>query len=923
MKKIHCLLSALFTFAAAQTAQAEWYGFKGKANNATSYWDVKGNWFANSSGNLDNLLGGKSVSNVHINPNPDGSNTMGGFASGWNKTVTFQNSTQTLGGTLNFCAGSTSDPIRFAATATGNGLTATGPLYVKDDYHNYKKTTAPCLEIQSGTYRFSYIEIGRTSGHTSTLVVNGGTLRTASGYSRIGVGGGDGVFTIKAGSFDNLDCPSDKYPNLTLGQDSGSSGTLNVQGGTFTVKGYISMNYNSGAKKSAVNISGGGVLEANRIYLNNAGTNGGTITIDGGTLKANGNQDKFLPAHASLRAYVAARGATIDTAGCAIAIGETLEDKSGETGFVRFTGGGSVALTNAAPTYTGKTLVAAGTKIIATKSIAQGIISHGLELSGIPELNTPYTILSSSDDLSSLALSNVTCGLDATCTAALGADGKSIVVTVTEIPALYVGPATGSLSDAENWSNNSVPAGCNAFIHCASAANLVKGDTFAPSSITFLEDSAAVAISGDGPISGVAAVTNLSASASHTFNVPVYFAGDIQVKQMARAEKDDLALAHVTFAGGAHAAPGHAIENGNYFAVHSRCMFGDYYLNPAADSPWTVPYYGATNRLCLASGSTLHVSNAKRLTELYVDTNAKVFVGDMNLDGRFMYQMKSGSEVVVTNMTTAGTGDKYLTYNQGTSVPGVFKFNCITNSKSANWLYFADGNSAGKHTIYIGEGGLNFANDSGSAAYCIGRTNANNNVTIRPWYSDFTIAARSTDVYGLAFNRDVTFCTDDERNVGRTITVNAKTRASASTTITVSGKGTLRVNNSCNNNAALSVTVKDKATLEYGTATATLGADKITLGAGTTFAFRNVERRLALPSPIVPPTTGAATLRINGSRLGFGDHTVISGVTDDVLDHLVLDPEGTALSDRRFSLRVEGGNLILNVKSACVMIYVR
>ena len=99
------------------------------------------------------------------------------------------------------------------------------------------------------------------------------------------------------------------------------------------------------------------------------------------------------------------------------------------------------------------------------------------------------------------------------------------------------------------------------------------------------------------------------------------------------------------------------------------------------------------------------------------------------------------------------------------------------------------------------EGGLNFANDSGSAAYCIGRTNANNNVTIRPWYSDFTIAARSTDVYGLAFNRDVTFCTDDERNVGRTITVNAKTRASASTTITVSGKGTLRVNNSCNNNA--------------------------------------------------------------------------------------------------------------------------
>ena len=1514
MKTTNGILAAFFALAAAQTAQADWYGFKGN-KTSPSYWDAQGNWYITGGGSWTKFTSGSGLTNVHINPNAGGKNNPG-FVSGWDKTVTFQNEWKKLTTTLRFCAGSTSAPIKFAAK-DGNasyGLTSSADLWVKDDtdngYGSSYQTPAPCLEIQSGTYKFTYFRLGNKSGKTSTLVVTGGVLKTTSNYSRIGVSGGNGVFTIKAGSYDNL---GSSNKNITLGQDSGSSGTLNVEGGSFTAGGYIALNYNAGAGKSTVNLTGG-TLTANQLFLHNAGTSGGTVTIDGGTLKVYSSESKYTPAsntytefiaaNDKLNVYVGDAGATFDTSGFNITIAEDLENKSGEVGTAYFTGGGTVTLTGAL-SYTGATIIDTGTTVVipardwldsqsfggiivgmgnieaggtrdilkttsgaftvadlakftltpaissdvahlelatttsandtirvvagsrnvivvdgrvatvptltgddiivgagaldiktlsipaggklvfdpvATPiyvwngtegaasltvgegakialsenyagmtlgrihlltyrastvqglpdnlddlfdassiapgatwtvtsedvvepsgnpyrkrlvltvgdyeneakeirvlpvgdSITQGVgiesgdtqdkypqyrstiaarlaaqgykpkmlgvwkrarydashvpvpedwawhsgisaeriiaggnrggvrdnmhvyldiagdvnvitfligtndigsgmlsgedtyvaytnlmfwaaaqrpnakivgatildrnspthanhtkivafnallradyaagrlpenfvlldlfeavplripgnflardnlhlnwkgcaaageafagaIATSLPLSGlsgdpdptvtdVPQTaqgaettvpadymagmthiftidaasatnafesapytttntpvvltravakvgyylelvrkgtnrrryvwvdfdatgklldeidfpweganmqfvaeklhvysNDPYVHNVAADDNSASgivegtwhnysgpdALSGVpadvpadtygwndTMGADSagygcfqahrilsdteaevlfawnrwggaqassvddigigtfTKSTTLGgnfsadytftanaADGAADTLTANayqvrrfeiwaELLPIAHGKWTGlggngNFSDPANWEDGLVPSGNDALVFPDMSGTLVNDVAgLSPSSITFRPGAGEVTITGNA-LTGVVAITNNS-SASHTINVPVYFAGDIQVKQEAMADTGDLAKSHITFAGGAYAAQGYAIENDNSDAVYSRCMFGDYYLDPAANNPWTVLNYGVTKRLCLADDSTLHVSYANRLTELYVGANAKVFVGDMALDGRLMYNMGAGSEVVVTNMSLSGSGDRYLSWNQGTSVPGVFKFKSVASSMTNNWFYLADGTAAAKHTIYIGEGGLRFENASGSAAYCIGR-NANGNAeTIRPWYSDFTIGARSTDVYGVVFNGSVEFNTTDELGTGRTITIDAITRANSSPAITVSGSGTLKVNKKAYNSNQPAVTVNDTATLAFAPG-ASLTTSNVTVNAGAT---------LQVAQSGTVALGGSLTLK-NGAFLGF------------------------------------------------------
>ena len=231
--------------------------------------------------------------------------------------------------------------------------------------------------------------------------------------------------------------------------------------------------------------------------------------------------------------------------------------------------------------------------------------------------------------------------------------------------------------------------------------------------------------------------------------------------------------------------------------------------------------------------------------------------------------------------------------------------------------------------FYIGEGGLNFdtSRDTQSSIFVIGRDKDGQHETIRPWYSDFTIGARpgNDNPAGLRFFRDVEFCTDDENGTRRTITLEARTQVQANKTaaITVSGSGTLKVTQPDDNGAQPTVTLAGTATLEYTTAAATLGTGTLTLGAGTTFAFVNNSRELALPSPIVLPTEGVATLRIGGTRLASGKHTIATDVAADAADHLVVDPASAALDGRKTTLAVEDGDLVLNVKSFGLKVIVR
>ena len=768
----------------------------------------------------------------------------------------------------------------------------------------------------TGNFQFPY-----AAGMTAKFYHKGGTL-TASNYLVFGdnkdarptyaeISGGT-VQCSNATSFDRMIIASSCDATVVV-TNSGTlatagnlliantavNGTLTVEdGGTVDVAGDVVFGNSSADANGVINLNGG-VLSAKMLKRNKECSP--KLNFNGGTLKAKADGDLIYTTALAITA--GDEGGVIDANGKAV----TLKSAISGTGGMTFKGGGTVTLTN--NTYTGVTTVEVGTTI---KIAAPTYICGGLAVtlpvtapaSGIYNLVT-VTGEGTFDESVLAGIVHPTGIL-----LRLSYDAKTIRCFYGSA---WIGGASGSLGDAANWADNAVPVGGACYIgnyvgNAAASLTNPEGSTFAPSSITFTADSAAITIDGDAEITGIAAVTNLSTTVSHTINVPVRFTGDIRVKQAADYA-DHIANSHIVFAGGAYAGAECAIENGAT-VNWSRCMFGEYNLASTSGNRWTVPNY-SNCRLAVADNSTLYIPYAGRLTELDIRANATVFVGDMVLDGRFMHNMGSDSEVIVTNLSVTGSDDRYVSYNQGTSVPGVFKFETVTNSLSGKWFYFADANTAAKHVFYIGAGGLNFSSEA-NAAYCLGRNSSGNLDTIRPWYSDFTIEAPDNGNRGFAFDNAVEICTDDESNTGRTITLNAKTYARNNPTITVSGSGTLKVNNTNDNAAQPTITVTNTATLAFA-AGASLGTGPLVLGTGTTLVIASDDLPISVAS-LTLPESGTATIQITGdAALADGDYEIIAsgailptGFAEKI--NLVL-PDGTITTRRLYTS--DGGTLKL------------
>ena len=95
---------------------------------------------------------------------------------------------------------------------------------------------------------------------------------------------------------------------------------------------------------------------------------------------------------------------------------------------------------------------------------------------------------------------------------------------------------------------------------------------------------------------------------------------------------------------------------------------------------------------------------------------------------------------------------------------------------------------------------------------------------------------------------------------------------------------------------------------------AAFGTGALSLGAGTTFDLTATGKEFTpLANALSLPSTGSATLRIDGEKLKSGDHTIATGVAADAADHLAVDPASAALAGRRFSLAVTDDNLVLAI----------
>lgn len=396
---------------------------------------------------------------------------------------------------------------------------------------------------------------------------------------------------------------------------------------------------------------------------------------------------------------------------------------------------------------------------------------------------------------------------------------------------------TPAFSEQANWRDGKTPSnGANLYIPTSSDITIINDiENFSPSSITFSAGSGAVTLNGEYAIK-VTAITNLSSS-SHTINVPVYFNEAIAVVQNARGYKTR-SESHIVFSGGAYAKEGETIAS--WDDGYSWAVFGNYFYSNNSDSPYTVKDYKRVEsddiRFVVGDNSTLSIPYAGDMRELEICSGSVVNVGEMRLTGsKDRVTHKNLGEIVVTNLILTGKDDRFLTYDQSGDVSSVFKFMSVTNELTTNWFYLSDGNKATRHTVYVGELGLNFS-QSATGAYCIGR-NADGNVeTIRPWYSDFVIADHGNTNARIVFNRDVIFCTDDENGVGRKITVDAVTRGYSAPTITVSGSGILQINKMAQQDKTPQppVSVIDTATLAYKPG-ASLGSGLTTVNAGATF----------------------------------------------------------------------------------------
>ena len=543
----------------ALTAHADYWAWNG-SSTSPSYWDDLSLWVRSGS-NTDFSLYNHNIMEKW--------STDGAFASGWDKTITFRNvsiltNVTSKVGVLTFSAGSPQAPIMFAAERDDYGIWSSANLVL-----NGEDDSDPCLEIQSGTYRFALMYIGNTKDLNGSLNVSGGTLATggniyigsagtgclnvsggtlssgaylhvgglgqdnttggpgylnisgglvknAANYIRIAAyNNGTGTVTVTSGgAYENLEGNG----SITVGHNAGSVGTLNVLGGRVTTKGKVYLCYNPTSVSAAVNVTDGGILTVNSIEQINAGVDGSTVTVDSGTIRAYASNASFMPAGSNLRVYAGANGATFDADSFDITIGEDIDDKPGETGSVTFAGdGGTIRLTGAL-NYSGATYLNERTHLVVKDSaMLETILSKGLTVKRSPtsSVTGTFTFLSIADgtpctaaDFARMAKGP---GLER---ATFGIDNGAITITVTGSTQTWAGMSGVSATwSGANW-DEGVPfvAGNDAEFSTSNA--IAEIDTLADAYTLAFSESAALTGAGSliAPTISVAANTEVTIS---------------------------------------------------------------------------------------------------------------------------------------------------------------------------------------------------------------------------------------------------------------------------------------------------------------------------------------------------------------------------------------------------------------------------
>jgi hypothetical protein len=450
-------------------------------------------------GTLNLSVGGAGTA-ITVNDSAIFNNKVVFSGTGNNATISFT----TGGQTLTYNAGGTIGS-GFSGTST-NGLTSSVSL----------NTGAYTLlgagpELNIGTSGM----IGSTSGLSGGLTFNTGATATTSVSDNIG-GGTNGLVTINGGALTNSGgfiiagrgeganqvgrfvlttgtvTGVDTLINFQGGSGAGTTGggEVDINGGTYTQTGYVGLG-SAGSNGAAVLNIAGGTSTIQALYLGGSGgafangaggsntltvsggavyfgtggivsegTGTNSVTLSGGKVGASGNWSSSV----NIALSNANGGVTFeadDGAATPTMHNITLSGNLTGNGFTK-TGAGTLAITGTTNTYSGPTLISAGTLSLASGGTSSVEVAAGatLQLNLATSMAATATLTLDSTTTSDVALDYAVTGTDAI--GALYIDGVQItsgIYTAAQLDAMKVGGVTVSDFSDNSGGLNTITVG--------------------------------------------------------------------------------------------------------------------------------------------------------------------------------------------------------------------------------------------------------------------------------------------------------------------------------------------------------------------------------------------------------------------------------------------------------------------------------